>query len=461
MDIPYATALTRPKRCDALAALLILLAAFLIFIKSPNSYVGDSTYSLLLSHNLLTKRSPVLDGYVPRAPVLVRSGSADLNGATYQMEWVNGHLYYYFPPGTSLLSLPFVAVLEACGMRFVDENGNYHYAREEKMQGLIASVLMAVLSVVFYFTARLLLPVAWSACLALGGALGTQIWSTASRGLWAHTWGVLLLGWIIYMLLAQETRRRRLHAPLLASVLSWTYFVRPTNSLFIVGVTVYIALFHRGLFVAYALTGAAWFAAFVAYSWSNFHRVLPSYYQANRLDTAHFAEAFTGNLISPSRGVLVDVPVVFFVVYLLVRHWRQLTLPRLVWLALGVGAGHLVAVSCFSPWFGGVCFGPRYTTELVPWLVLLAVLGTRALLDQPEMIGQGSMFARRATLAAGGFLLVLSVFVNARGAAATATVRWNHLPAFIDDQPERVWDWRQPQWLAGLVRGRGRKTCSS
>ena len=97
-----------------------------------------------------------------------------------------------------------------------------------------------------------------------------------------------------------------------------------------------------------------------------------------------------------------------------------------------------------APWR----YGPRYLTPLVPWLVLLAALGLRALLERraPGM---------RIELAAGAVLLACSVLVQARGAWAQETWRWNSTPNDVSLHPERVWSWRDPQPLAGLLpRGR-------
>lgn len=438
---------------DFLRAAAILLLTFGLFWRSPIVTAGDSKYALLVSQQLLSKGTFVLDDYSLSHRPRGASPASYLDPAAYQLETVNGHLYDYFPPGTAILSAPFVLLGNAFGYSAVRPNGTYSLAREGSIQHFIASVLMAGLAVIFYGTARLLLPPGWSVCLALGGALGTQVWSTASRALWAHTWGIALLGGALGLLLAHETGRLRLRPVLLATILSWTYFVRPTNSIFIVGFTVYLLLFHREFFLPYAATGAAWFAGFVAYSWVHFHHLLPAYYQASRLETTHLREAFVGNLISPSRGTLVFVPVTLFVLYLAVRFWRTLPFRRLLWLTGAVSVLQLVAVSCFVPWFGGWCYGPRYTTELVPSLVLVAVLGVAAARRwrAEEPAARLRTVEWRSTLAAGATLLLLSVVINARGANVLATARWNERPVSVDVQPWRVWDWRDPQILAGLV----------
>lgn len=440
---------------DSCAAAAIFCVAFSLFWHAPMTSVGDSKYTLLLTQSLLSRGSFLLDGYgLPYHPLPTTAGYTQ-DGNDYQIEIFNGHLYDYFPPGSAILSAPFVVIADGLGFSTVGPDHRYDLDHEIVVQRAIAALLMAGLAVTFYLTGRLFLPVGWSALIALGGVLGTQVWSTASRGLWTHTWGIALLGVVLYLLAAQETGRRKLNPWLLATLLSWTYFVRPTNSLFIIGITIYLLLYYRALFLAYAVTGAAWFAAFIIYSWTHFGRLLPNYYQGARLHVATFWEALTGNLVSPSRGVLLYVPLSLFVLYLVVRYWRWQPHRRLVFLTAGVSACHLLAVSCFIPWYAGECYGPRYMTELVPWFVLLAVLGTRAACSfRADWGQQPSPFAWGATLAAGGFLLLLSGWIHWRGATLAAPDEWNHRPVGIDSEPGRVWDWRHPQILAGLTASR-------
>ena len=52
---------------------------------------------------------------------------------------------------------------------------------------------------------------------------------------------------------------------------------------------------------------------------------------------------------------------------------------------------------------------------------------------------------------AGVSLLLGSVFINTLGATSHATWVWNQRPKEIDNYPERLWDWRQPQFLAGYL----------
>ena len=434
---------------DGALAVLIFLLTTTIFLYCPIRQFADSKYSTLVSESLIHRRSFTLDHYrIPELVPVQTYGSAS-NTNLYQIESANGHLYHMFPPGSSVLSVPYVALLNLFGISASHLDGSYNLHGERVIQSTLACLLMGALAAIFFFTGRLLLPPGWSAVLALGGALGTQVWSTASRGLWSDTWGIFLLGYAVLLLLSDAAGRRPFSPIWLATILSWMYFVRPTYAIPIIAVSVYMLIYRRRRFAAYALTGAAWFAAFVAYSQYHFGQWLPFYYRANRLKFDSFSTAFAGNLISPSRGLLVYVPVLLFVAYLLVRFARELPLPRLAMLALSVIFIHLLVIAGFTPWWGGHCYGPRYTTGLVPWFVLLAILGVRALLDWREKhSGERGNSQWRLHLFAGGALLCLSIVLNGLGAASGATVRWNLFPQNVDERPERVWDWSYPQFLA-------------
>jgi len=460
---------------DYPAAALIFIFALIVFWFSPVHQVTDSHYSMLLSEGLLKHRSFALDHY--NLPRLQPSSSTRdyyvMNGNIWQQELAGNHIYYYFPPGSSVLSVPYVAMVNALGISAANADGTYNPLGEIRIETTLAAILMALLAVIFYLSSRVLLPVSWSLVIALAAAFGTQVWSTASRGLWSHTWASLLVGLVVWILVAGEADRRRMKPILLATLLAWLYFVRPTGSIVIATVSVYLLLFQRTLFARFATTGVVWLVAFVFYSWSHFGKLLPSYYQTSRLRFDLFPVAFAGNVLSPSRGLLVYVPALLFVLYLIVRYWKHLPLVRLVWLSSAICILHIVSVSAFAnlwgDWWGGASFGPRYSTELVPWYVLLAIIGVRGRLDARR--GYESERATQADsmrysgpaqadsmrysvrnlgeMMAGVVLVGLSVFINARGATALETWKWSQ-PSTDQQLRARLWDWRHPQFLAGL-----------
>jgi hypothetical protein len=437
---------------DSVFAVLIPLGVFLVLWFSPVHQVTDSAYSMLLSESLLHHGSFELSHYaIPRAepswvPAYYR------NGDIYQLELVGGRLYYHLSPGTSILSVPFVAVLNTAGVSAANPDGSYNSAGEEKIESILAAILMALLAGVFFQMARLLLPLVWSVVVSLGGILGTQIWSSASRAMWNETWGTLLLGIVLWLLLKQAITKRAANPFLLGTLVSWMYFVRPTYSVHILAITVYLILTQRKRILPYLLTGGVWLATFMIYSWRIYHALLPSYYKPGRLHFAAVWSGLAGNLFSPSRGLLVCVPIVLFIAYLLLRYRRTLVLSWLTVTGLFVIGAHLFATSATLQWWGGHAFGARFTTGLVPWIVLLAVLGVHAMIRAHAATPAKRARGHRIEMALGCVLLLISVVINGSGALNRATWKWNTLPLNIDQHPERLWDWRQPQFLAGLIK---------
>ena len=461
---PGTMSLRQSSRRRALQAALIFIVAALVFLISPVYIISDSHFTLLLSQNILRHGHFRLDEYVTRPfdPRLVRHRSA---AKLTQLGTANGHTYYYFPVGSSILSMPFIPFLNALGLSPVRADGGYDWDGELAMQRRVAAVLMAVLASILFLTARLVLPAGWSMLVAVAGAFGTQVWSTASRVLWSHTWGSLLLSIVIFLLVASERRGRRISPFLLASLLSWMYFARPTHVIAVATVSVYMLIFEydRKAFLRYALTGAAWLALFVAYSYHHFGQVLPPYYLHSGFA---FGSSFVlrpyvvkawiigsvGNLISPSRGLFVYVPVVLFVAYLLVRYRKSVPSSRLTVLAIGNVVGLYIVVSGFGNWWGGHSYGPRLLTDLVPWFALLGTFGVDAMIHPSEQPTGGR---RLVELTVGAVLLVLSVAINARGALSWDTALWNPFPVNVDQRPERLWDWSEPQFLAGAIKPLG------
>ena len=424
----------------------LFVATLAIFGTSRVHQFADSYYSMLLSEHLLTRGSFVLDEHfqLPLDPARYPGLHITPGGCPYQIEVVDSHAYYFFPVGSSILSIPLVAVLRVAGVSTIRADGTYDQLGEKKTQALLASLLMAGLAAVFFATARLVLPSSWSLVVALVGALGTQVWSTAALALWSDTWGIFLLGTVVWMLVAHETHGRRLHTPTLATLVAWMYIVRPTNALVVVAVGVYLCLRRPRSVLPYVAVGSLWLAGFLAYSWVHFHRPLPSYYTVGGLTFERFWAPLAANLVSPGRGLFVYVPVTLFTLWLTFRYRRALPHRGLVVLAGTVAIAHLVVVSGFSFWHGGHAYGPRFTTGIVPWLFLLGVLGVRAMLESGP--------PPRRTLAAGVVLAALSILIQYRGAHVRATWEWNQRPPIEWHAAERVWDWRAPQFAASNPR---------
>jgi hypothetical protein len=437
--IPTATQ-TFLSRRDLATAGLVLVLCFWTFRHVPMQQSGgDSRYSMLLAENLLRHRDFTLERY-------------DLPRPDYRLEDVGGHRYYTFPVGTSVLSVPYLLVMHLRGESVVRGDGSYGLDAESRLEVRLAAFLMAALAGIIYLTARLRLPVSWSLAVAFLSVFGTQIVSTLSQTTWSDTWGVFLVGLAAFLLFESATRDRAPNLPLLATLEVWSYIVRPTNALGLAGTAVYLALTVRRRSWPFLLTAGVWLALFVAYSWRHFHRLVPAYYQAGRLTFRASPSALLGNLVSPSRGLLICVPLVVAAGLLLIRHRRTIRFRALLGLCLFVMVGHLAMLSAFDHWWGGHCFGARLTASLVPWIVLLEIMALDAVREGRQ---RGDPRAGDSiSLAIAGVLSLLSIGINSVGAFSREAWNWSVNPN-IDETPERLWSWQRPQFLAPFVEPAG------
>jgi hypothetical protein len=442
---------SRDRSNERRIGLWLFIVSGLIFILSPVFALSDSNYSMLLSESIIRNHSTHLNAY--RFPAPIREDvrcvppllAMSLSSQTFQLARVNGNVEYCYPHGTSILSIPFVGLMMTLGVSSSTADGQYSWGGEAIMQRLLASLLMAGYTVMLFRTALLLLEAMPSLLIAGGTAFGTQVWSTASRVMWSQTWLIFLGGFVAYWLLRRETGQPKPGPIILATLLSWMYFTRPTAAIPILFVTAYMLAYHWREFLAYALTGLAWFGGFLAYSWFSFGKPIPDYYLHSQFDLRSLPAALPAILISPSRGLFIYVPVLIFVFYLLIRYRKTLPFQKLAILALAMVVMQILTLALWPIWWGGYSYGPRLLTDAIPWLALLAILGCAARLRSNAT----ARFSRSESVAAFA-LLALSIAINARGAISWPTAHW-HIVVDIDRHPDRAWDWSYPQFMAGLI----------
>lgn len=426
---------------------ILFAAVFAVYLGSRNTQIWDSQYTMLLSQTIWTRGTFELTPYFETAEPL-----------PYQIAEEQGRLYYGYPPGTSILAVPYVAVANAFGLSATDEAGRPYRSGERKLQRPLAAAVTAGTVVFLFATARLLLPLTPSLVIAVAAAFGTQLWSTASRAMWAHTFSLLFISWILYLLVRWEVWQRRPNSALVGSLLSWLFFVRPTNAVFIVAVSVYLAWRERRTASLVVAAGACWLAAFLLWSHSVFGTWLPAYYHTGgHIDHRGFFSGLNGILWSPSRGLLVYTPAALVGVALCVRYWKWRVHTGLWMLAAAATLAFIAVIAAWPVWWGGHCYGPRLTSEVVPWLALLAMLGEQARrrfqADRPNEAAAGVPI-RWLGSAVAGTLVAYSVAVHGIGANSSASAEWNSRILTDADNQEVLWDWSQAQFLANLEKTR-------
>ena len=423
--------------CDRLVAFLIFLVCFLVYRGAPVQQLIDSKFTTAVSHYLIADGTFSLpDEFAPTAR----------RDSTYILQSIGGKTYHFFSDAPSLLNIPFVAAFEQLGIVSVGSDGRFVRENERRMLVFIAAFLAAAICAIQYLTARLWLPPIWALGLVAVFALGTQNFSVLSRAYWSHSWAVLLLSIAVLLLATPRLKSNASTYVLICSLLCWAYFCRPPLSLSIIGVTAFIAYTRRQALVPFLVTGLVWAGVFATYSLANFNSLLPPYFLSSHLSSGRLAggivmssypTAMAGTLFSPGRGLFVYVPVFLVILVVVIRRWRWIPAPGLATLALSISVAHWQLVSLFRNWWGGQCFGPRLMSDILPWLL---VLGTMAIAGVIQAQAVGAFRWTPIKVAVVALTIAASIFVNTRGATARETA-----------DGAGIWNWRYPQFLAGLI----------
>ncbi|MGH9222387.1 MAG: hypothetical protein ACRD2W_00970 [Acidimicrobiales bacterium] len=428
--------------------LLLMVAVTVMYCTSPVVTNGDSYLAF------------------PTAVSLVHDGDLDLDEFPgdnvqrhYGRELRRGHSFDGYPWAVSLLLVP--AVLAVGGLHAVGalSRSATDLVRDDAMglpQLLTASVVTAAVALVLYFLAyerltgderrRRRLAVV----IALGFATATAAWSTASRALWQHGPSMLLLS--VALLLAVRADRRSDGTPAgaapwfaMGAVLAAANTVRPTNAApaALFGIWLLVRHRHRRRLVpflggALAVAGP-WFVVNAA----SFGTPLPYYSSPGERLFWHesFGEAAAANLVSPARGLLIFSPVIVLLAAAgLVLRFRRREGGLLDAVAVGSVVAQLLIVSASKEaWWAGHSFGPRFMSDVLPFLAYLAIPAVDAVAAQRRLV------LRVATVAT----LAWSVLVNAQGAYLRASNCWNVVPKDINADPHRVWSVSDPQVVSG------------
>jgi len=370
-------------------------------------------------------------------------GVPDLEGRLEYRGFVrNGHTYYVYPLGTAIVAAPFVAVADALGADLAQHD------TEVRLQHGIATVAAVVLVALLLRLARRLLPF-WPAltCTAAFWA-GTSLSSTGGTALWSHIVAVIVVVAAIDEVVAAELEGRPVAWLPIGALLFFGYLTRPTVALPAALTLAWAAQRDRAGAMKSAGVVALLMLAFVAFSWREFGEVLPPYYRLGLDAGAFSAEALAGLLVSPSRGLLAFSPV-------LLAAWAARPLARREWplasgwwlLGLAWPLLLVLALSRWTMWWGGGCYGPRLLTDVLPGLFLLT------LRTWPVRFPHGATWLGVAVLvsAAAGSAYVHVV----QGLYNPWTLRWNGEPS-VDTEPWARWTWQFPQFLHDAAQHRAR-----
>lgn len=405
------------------------LIVFALAYFSPfNSADSDPYFSLLVSQAIIEHGTIRLDAYAAEV--------GDAFQDNYQLFELNDHIYYFYPVGPSIFAVPAVFLLNLAGHNMANVDG------ERFAQNLLSAVVCVLIWLLLVALARVYLPDGLAFIVATITMLGSTFISTFGTAYWNQASAVVfaLLG--LWLVARAEVGDKRPWLPYaLGFVLFLAYLSRPTSSIFIAGVLLYLFVRQRPFFWRAAPVALVGLLAFMLHSWLHFDTLLPPYYLDQRFggdNAAPLLVALTGILFSPGRGLFVYSPFFLVVVVGVLRFGRPLVQKHPIALLCLIWVGvHWALVSRFWNWWGGYSFGPRLLVDSMPALALLAILLLAYVQTQ-------SLLARRAIWVSFVGLGVLAVVVNSyfglfRPQMGLATGQ--QLSPRVDHAPEFLFSW--------------------
>jgi hypothetical protein len=406
---------------------------FAVYALSPVTTSYDSRLSLHTAMSLAHGEGGDLTNYMRATP-----------GITSIIEYPDGKPRNLYPIGPSLLALPGVIIASWIRPNFAER---LREGLTDRFEQTLASIIGAAAAITFFWLIYGQFQSIWiSGSSTFIFAFCTSIWSTATRALWQH--GPLVLMLLIAMLLLQRSRLRPTLVQYVGLPLAFALLSRPTAIVPIAVISAYIMFFHRPWFIRYLCLAAFIAIPWIAYNISIYGGPFPTYYLNGglgkgpclgaRLECPMW-EGALGNLVSPSRGLLVFSPILIISIsgfLLAMREDEQ----RPLYVAYGLVVVLMFLVIAAAPvWWAGHSYGPRFTSDLVPFLAFFTSFNF-------AYIGNLGYHARRAAITVTVLLAVVSLLMHAQGAIRSETLTWNPDPDDIDENPSRAWDWRDPQF---------------
>lgn len=398
--------------------MLAVLGFAVSFVAASRPLLGDNKNYGLVAQSLLSDGDIQLDEF-----------SVTLTGNTRAD---GGHIYNYFPLGPSLLVVPFLALVRPL-------TSDARHA-ENLAARLVAALCFGAALALLFLVARRFEGVTtrMAALLALVFGFCSSQFSAHVGQLSSHGTVVPLVLAAFWALAGATPRAPGLAAALFVAA----YVMRPTAGLLLPLAAAWLFVYRRPATLRFALVAAVCGVGVLGMNHLFYGHALPPYSSVERLELTGLLRGAAGNLVSPSRGLVFYVPWFVFSLAGAVRAFRERDQDPFFRLLALVFAAHFAVVSSFPQWWGGWCYGPRFLAETMPELTLLVIPALQGF----EPHASPRLRRRRGIF----FALALYAGVVAVLGITRAAGDWNRRPVNVDQHPERLWAWSDPQILRPL-----------
>jgi hypothetical protein len=311
------------------------------------------------------------------------------------------------------------------------------------MEKLSASFLAALSVSLLYLLLRRRTTERTALLLTLAYALGTTTWTISGQALWQHGLGQLLVIAALLLLTAPSSTPRALAVGLLCGLIACN---RPPDVVLAAVLGAYALFFWAGLrrAVWLAMTAALPMVLALLYNLHFAGNIAGGYgvIGGSRFFQHDLLAGIGGLLISPTRGLIVFSP---FVLFLVMAPWN---LPsnreeRRLTLVMSLGVVIQILLYAKTDWRSGLSWGPRYMTDLLPFLIWMLVPVVARLRGAGRVAFLVAVGVAVAIEAIGAFWYTYSVDVPIY--AADRDVYTHDMRA--------AWHWRNAPFITSLKRG--------
>jgi hypothetical protein len=421
------------RRRELRASLLIGLCCLLVYNANGRAISAGDTYpARYLPFAIWQYHSVLLD---PIAPLTAQGRGGT---AFWMVPVPGGHTISLYPVVVPVLIaplyLPAVGYLHLQGWTAGRLD---HIARV--MEKLSASLVAALSASFLYLLLRRRAAPPIALLLTLAYAFGTTTWVISSQALWQHGMAELLVIGALLLLTGPCTAPRAPAAGLLCGLIAAN---RPPDVILAAALGAY-GLFWAGRRAALLAAAAALPMGLVLlYNLGVADHFAGGYGRVGKASFFHhdLLSGLGGLLLSPTRGLFVFSPFLLFLV-LAWRHLPRSPRERGLTLAMSAGVALQIVLYAKADWRGGISWGPRYMTDLLPLLLWMLVPGVAALRGFGRMCFLLAVGAAIAIEAIGAFWYT-GVTDNAIFAAASGP-----------HQMRAAWDWQNAPFVASLQHG--------
>lgn len=350
-------------RSEWIFILFVMSLSYIFFVSSPiDGYkTSDPLGTLLVSQSIIEHGTVKLDNFT-------KDRLDNFEWQTFQRD---GHTFYSYPLGTSVFMIPFVAI---ANLTHMDMEKRDH---EIILQGRLAALSAALALMLIYLLARCYFSPAISLFLTLILTFGSAISSTLANALWSMNLTVIFILWSLLLLIKDKNGRKKLNPYLLGFLLFSAFFCRPTTAIFILSVMIYLLIENRTVLAKSMLVFFPCLMAFLLFSLKVYHNVYPGNYNFSFSSDGYVNfnwVAFLGNLVSPSRGLLIFSPFLILSFVGIGIFFKKIYKNKLFWAVFISFVLHLVLLSKWKMWWGGGGFGNRLLTDSYPSLVFITII---------------------------------------------------------------------------------------